>query len=310
MRYRHRIATVLTWTSIACSILGPASQTTQATQATVPTGDQHLDYAFAEAHAQMPYRLYVPTRYDGSTPYPLVVVLHGSGSDENAPFAHSNLRQIAEERGYILVCPLGYNNFGGYGDIYPVVVTRGMRADAAHLRDLVRSGAHGYPPAMLAHEEPAAADDYAELPASFAIEPTAGVLSEKDVMNVLDLVRHQYRIDPSRIYLMGNSMGGVGTLYLGARYPEVWAALAPSGGPIAAWSYPYERLRNNHIALLLVHGQLDAHSNAAASQAIATAARAEGVDASVLVVKSGDHAKAWTEVLPETFDFFSQHVRH
>lgn len=294
---------------VQVALLGAASMP-DGLAAPAATGDQHLYYYLPDAHAQMPYRLYVPTRYDGSRPYPLVVVLHGSGSDENAPFEHSELRQIAERRGYVVVCPLGYDNFGGYGDFYPVVVTRAMRAGADQLRDLVRSGARRYPPSMLANEKPAAADDYAELPASFAVDPAIGVLSESDVMHVLDLVRHQYRIDPARIYLMGNSMGGVGTLYLGARHPEIWAALAPSAGPIAAWSYPYWRLRANHVALLLIHGELDSHANAAASRAIAVAAQAQGVEATFLLVRGGDHGSAWTKVLPQTFDFFDRHVRH
>ncbi len=292
--------------TIAAGLLAPVAILAEPA---APTGDLHLKYYFAAANAQMPYRLYVPTTYDGSRAYPLVVVLHGSGADENAPFAHSDLEKIAEARGYIIVCPLGYNNFGGYGDFYPVMVTREMRAGAQQLRELVRSGARAYPPAQAADEKPAAADDLAELPASFAVDPAAGVLSEQDVINVLERVRHAYRIDPRRIYLMGNSMGGVGTLYLGARYPELWAALAPSGGPIAAWSYPYERLRRAHVALLLVHGELDQHSNAAASRAIEVAARAEGVDARLLLVPGGDHGSAWTKVLPQTFDFFDQHRR-
>ena len=51
-------------------------------------------------------------------------------------------------------------------------------------------------------------------------------LSEKDVMNVLDIVFKEYKIDERRIYLMGHSMGGAGTLYLGTKYPDKWAALA------------------------------------------------------------------------------------
>lgn len=293
-----------------CLVLALGKTSCAALANTPPrTGDQHRDYEFTAAHARMPYRLFVPSTYDGSKAYPLVVVLHGSGSDQNEPFDQSDLRRFAEERGYILVGPLGYNNFGGYGDIYPVVVTRAMRAGAEKLRALVRSHARSYPAAMTAHETPAAADDYAEIPASFPVEPTAGVLSEEDVMNVLQLVREEYRVDPKRIYLMGNSMGGVGTLYLAARYPEIWAALAPSGGPVAAWSYPFERLRENHIAVLFVHGELDEHSNPAQARRLAEAARAQQVEASVRVVKGASHVMAWKQVLPETFDFFARHAK-
>ena len=279
-----------------------------ATGAAAPAvGDLHLTYDFAAAKRQEPYRLYVPRSYDGLRPYPLIVILHGSGADENAPFEHSALRGMAEERGYILLCPLGYGNFGAYGDLYPVVVTREMRAQGDALRKMVEAGATKYPHSVLPAEKPVPPDDYAEMPAADLVDPRTAALSEADVMNVLERVRKAYRIDPSRIYLMGNSMGGVGTLYLGVRYPGIWAALAPSGGPVAAWSYPFERLRQGHIALLLIHGERDSHSNPRASRALLEAARAEHVEASLLIVKGADHEHAWREVLPQTFDFFDRH---
>src|SRR6185295_11370904 len=39
-------------------------------------------------------------------------------------------------------------------------------------------------------------------------------LSEKDAMNVLAMVRKEFKIDDKRIYIMGHSMGGAGALYL------------------------------------------------------------------------------------------------
>ena len=61
-----------------------------------------------------------------------------------------------------------------------------------------------------------------------------GELSEKDVMNVLGIVKKEYRVDPDRVYLMGHSMGGGGTWYLGIKYPDEWAALARSRRPSSA----------------------------------------------------------------------------
>ena len=39
-----------------------------------------------------------------------------------------------------------------------------------------------------------------------------GELSEKDVINVLGIVKKDYNVDPNRVYLMGHSMGGGGTV--------------------------------------------------------------------------------------------------
>src|SRR3990170_4792993 len=46
-------------------------------------GDLHRKYNFPAANADMPYRLYVPTSWDGKSQLPLVLILHGAGSDEN-----------------------------------------------------------------------------------------------------------------------------------------------------------------------------------------------------------------------------------
>ena len=61
-------------------------------------------------------------------------------------------------------------------------------------------------------------------------------LSEKDVMTVLDIVRKEFSADDRRIYLTGHSMGASGTLYLGAKHADIWAAIAadaPPGAPNA-----------------------------------------------------------------------------
>jgi dipeptidyl aminopeptidase/acylaminoacyl peptidase len=52
-------------------------------------------------------------------------------------------------------------------------------------------------------------------------------LSEKDTMNVLAMIRKEFNVDERRIYLMGHSMGGAGTYFLGSKYGKEFAALAP-----------------------------------------------------------------------------------
>jgi dienelactone hydrolase len=81
------------------------------------TGDFKRHYEFSEAGEIMPYRVYVPTAYKAERPYPLVVMLHGNGGTENTFFDGYNgeLQRLAEERGYIVVVPLGYRVDGGYG---------------------------------------------------------------------------------------------------------------------------------------------------------------------------------------------------
>lgn len=46
-------------------------------------GDLHRKYWFAAAAADMPYRPYIPSSWNGKSQLPLIVMLHGVGNDEN-----------------------------------------------------------------------------------------------------------------------------------------------------------------------------------------------------------------------------------
>src|SRR5690606_27974098 len=98
---------------------------------------------------------------------------------------------LAEEHGYILVGALGYNNRAGFG--VPPRAPRPATNDAA-------LAAQQQPPLVggTAETDPAKVTAY----------------SEKDVMNVLAMVRAEFNIDDSRIYLMGHSQGGGGARHI------------------------------------------------------------------------------------------------
>lgn len=51
-----------------------------------------------------------------------------------------------------------------------------------------------------------------------------------DALEVLQEAENIYRPHPQKIYLTGHSMGGHGTWYLGATYPDKFAAIAPCAG--------------------------------------------------------------------------------
>lgn len=51
-----------------------------------------------------------------------------------------------------------------------------------------------------------------------------------DALEVLALAKERLKPDTQRIYLTGHSMGGHGTWFLGATYPDKWAAIAPAAG--------------------------------------------------------------------------------
>jgi len=53
---------------------------------------------------------------------------------------------------------------------------------------------------------------------------------EIDVLEAIDHVATQYKIDRRRIVLMGFSMGGAGCWHLGAHYADRWVAMSPGAG--------------------------------------------------------------------------------
>jgi dienelactone hydrolase len=58
-----------------------------------------------------------------------------------------------------------------------------------------------------------------------------------DVLEVLSDADKHYPSDSRRTYLTGDSMGGHGTWHLGVTYPDIFAAIGPSGGWASFWSY-------------------------------------------------------------------------
>lgn len=67
-----------------------------------------------------------------------------------------------------------------------------------------------------------------------------------------------YRIDPDRVYLTGPSLGGSGTWYIAARYPDVFAAIAPISGFTSHLDFIDEHIGAlRDMPLWAFHGQLD-----------------------------------------------------
>src|SRR5678809_1070390 len=159
---------------------------------------QQRKYHFADTNDELPYALFVSSKVTKNTKAPLIVALHGVFGDGNSLLRGSAL-DLAEEGGYILVGPMGYNPQGWYGS--PVIVMNGGPGKGKG-----PGAAKGGPPPT---PEP----------------PNLAELSEKDVMNVLAIIRKEFTVDDKRTYLMGHSMGGAGALFLGAKYADQWGCL-------------------------------------------------------------------------------------
>jgi poly(3-hydroxybutyrate) depolymerase len=130
-------------------------------------------------------------------------------------------------------------------------------------------------------------------------------LSEQDVMQVLARMRQHYKIDDSRIYLMGHSMGAIGAWFLAAKHPQMWAAL----GPIAGTGNPQSVARMRHIPQFIVHGDADPTVPVAGSRNMVAEMKKLGVDHVYVEVPGGNHTEIAAPNLPAMFEFFNSKRR-
>ncbi len=135
-------------------------------------------------------------------------------------------------------------------------------------------------------------------------------LSEQDVLNVLHIVRANYRVDPARIYLMGASMGGAGTWLLGAKYPEIWAGLAPiTGGGAAASKLSLANLKQPKIPVYVVHGDSDRTISVENTRSKVAELKLLGVPHEYHEIPGGTHSDVVGPAIAAIVGFFSRHKR-
>src|SRR5215475_11306998 len=85
---------------------------------------QQRTYSFKETNEELPYAVFVSSKVRKDKKNPLIVALHGLGGDQNTMVRESfRAVELAEQGGYILVAPMGYNSGGWYG--IPVGAPRG-----------------------------------------------------------------------------------------------------------------------------------------------------------------------------------------
>ncbi len=239
-------------------------------------GDQKRQYFFKEANTTVPYRLYVPSSWNGDSALPLVMFLHGAGANENTYVDQNNKQMItlAEEHGFLLLSPLGQG--GAYGTIIRLPAVFGEQEEADK---------------MIAARTP-------------EIEQTAQI-SEKDVINVLEIILNEYPINPNGMFLTGHSMGSGGTWYLGGKYHFYWKAIAPMSGPfVQQEGYPWENL--NNMPLFITEGTIGTPS-LTGSRELFDWLKNKNYNVQYKEVEA-DHGGMVPLVLPDVFRFFSENL--
>lgn len=111
---------------------------------------------------------------------------------------------------------------------------------------------------------------------------------------LLDHLLATWPLDPSRVYLTGNSMGGYGTWGLAARYPRRFAAIAPvCGGGLRTEGFPGKVKALRAVPVWAFHGALDEVVRPEESVRLVDALRAAGGDARLSLYPDLGH-DSWT----------------
>jgi poly(3-hydroxybutyrate) depolymerase len=136
--------------------------------------------------------------------------------------------------------------------------------------------------------------------------PNLAELSEKDVLNVLDLVRREFNVDERRTYLMGHSMGGAGTFHLAVKHPEPWAAIAAIA-PAAFRLQPSSLAAIPGMPVIVVHGDADTAVPVSLSRTWVEFMKGQKMTHRYLEIAGGDHGNVISTGMPDIFKFFAEH---
>jgi poly(3-hydroxybutyrate) depolymerase len=212
----------------------------------------------------------VPSTYDPQKPAPLVVDLHGLNITPLQQILFDGTTDFAERYGFIVLAPMGFNLSSWWGS---------------------RTGT----PVATAAVKPGGDVRY-----------STTELAEIDTMALLKSIREQYAVDSDRIYLMGHSMGGAGTYYLGGKYNDIWAALAAISGAQGIADAAAERYKS--LPTLIMHGAKDSIVSPATSRRAVAALQAVGAPHIYLEFPDKDHEfwiRRGAAQMEKVFLFFS-----
>jgi predicted peptidase len=137
--------------------------------------------------------------------------------------------------------------------------------------------------------------------------------SEKDVMAVLDMIQKEFNVDENRTYLMGHSMGGAGTIYLGVKYPSIWAAIgaeAPATQPAGINPNNYSLAPAKDIPMIIIQGDMDTLvPHLTSTRPWIEHMKELGITHKYVEEVGGDHGSVMTTGAPEIFAFFAEHSK-
>ncbi len=261
---------------------------------------QTRTYHFTDTNEDLPYSLYVSSKVRPNQKAPMIVTLHGLGAPQTIMMGTAAI-DLAEAGGYILVAPMGYNTAGWYGSpAFAPGAGRGKGKGAP-------GGAKGAPAA----KGPGGAKGKGPGFGGGNQPENLRELSEKDVTNVIAMVRKEFNVDEDRIYIMGHSMGGAGALFLGSKYADMFAAVGAEA-PAAFWQTRKEtlqKMKDAHVPVMIVHGDIDEVVPVTNSEAWVDAMKDLGMEYEFVKQPGITHGPVINSGLAPIYEFFAKHTK-
>ncbi|WP_020532916.1 PKD domain-containing protein [Flexithrix dorotheae] len=167
------------------------------------------------------------------------------------------IRSTPGGTGYLEYLPEGYGDKGNQNKEYPVIIFLHGAGEKGNGKDpeIWKVAKHG-PPKHIENGHNMTFE-YDDQKYSFiVISPqTSGWWSAAPINEVVEHVKSTYRVDLSRIYITGLSMGGAGTWSFITSYPDKVAAAAPICG--ASQSNNACNIANGNLPVWAFHGDKD-----------------------------------------------------
>lgn len=125
-----------------------------------------------------------------------------------------------------------------------------------------------------------------------------------DLIALLGHIISKYKIDESRIYVTGLSMGGNGTWKLAAEIPNRIAAIIP----ICGWGDPFAATMMGKLPVWVFHGAKDVVVPLKSSEEMVEVMKRNGGEVKFTVYPEANH-DSWTETYnnPEIYEWLLKH---
>jgi predicted esterase len=128
---------------------------------------------------------------------------------------------------------------------------------------------------------------------------------EQDVLDVMEMVKQRYSVDPAKVFIGGHSMGGGGTWKIGFAYQDKFAGfipIAPAGNNPAL-------MKDLKKPVMLVCGVKDALVPVAGCRAVAAKAKELSAPVKYSEYPEGDHLSVAVMAVPDIFNWLDQQTK-